>query len=314
MELRHLRYFTAVAEELHFGRAATRLNMSQPPLSLQIRNLEGELGVQLLERTNRKVALTKAGERFLRRARVILDASDKAAVEARRIAAGHEASISVGYMSAAMLDQFVPVLHRFRQDHPAVEVSLQQMSSPDQLKALMNGDLDLGFVDVPPKEGALSVSSGYLEATVAWREALVAALPVTHRLANRKRVSLGELADEDFILPPREPAAGFYDQVIALCQKTSFSPRVVQQTGVLPVTMTFVAAGYGVSVVPACVCQPWLGLARFVALEGNPSIGVTMAWRPDENASAVSHFRRAVEEASPALITTAFDRAAGINI
>lgn len=313
MELRHLRYFAVVAEELHFGRAAERLNMSQPPLSQQIRNLEKEIGARLLDRTNRKVSLTKAGEHFLRRARVILDASDSAAAEARRVSAGHDASIAVGYMSSAMLDQFVPILHRFRETFPAVDVQLLQMSSPGQLKALLAGQLDLAFVDVQPKDGELHFNDQKVVARTAWREAFVAALPNAHRLANLSRISVGELADEDFVLPPREPATGFYDQVIALCQKAGFSPRLYRKADVLPVTMTMVAAGYGVSIVPACVCQPWVGLARFVGLEDEPSIGVTMAWRPDEAAPAVDHFRTTVQDMSPSLITTAFDRAAFLN-
>jgi len=313
MELRHLRYFTVVAEELHFGRAAARLNMSQPPLSQQIRNLETEIGAQLLNRGNRRVTLTSAGSAFLRRARAILNDAENAAAEAGRIAAGLESTISIGYMSAAMLDQFVPILHHFRKEFPAANVQLRQMASPDQLKALLVGKLDLAFVDVPPKGGALQVNDQLVAAETAWREAFVAALPNWHRLANRPRLSLAELADDEFVLPPREPASGFYDQVIALCQKTGFSPNVVRQADVLPVTVSLVAAGYGVSVVPACVCQPWAGLARFVELDTDASIGVTLAWRPDDATGPIEALRRTVQEMAPDLINTAMDRAAHLN-
>ena len=308
MELRHLRYFKVVAEELHFGRAAKRLNMSQPPLSQQIRNLEQEIGATLLDRDNRNVSLTRAGEQFLRRARTILDASENAAAEARSMGAGREANISVGYMSSAMLDQFIPVLHRFRADYPDVDVRLKQMSSPQQMSALITGELDFAFVDAQPENGRLHFRDRMLAARTAWREAFVAALPADHRLANKGVISLAELADEDFVLPPREPATGFYDQVIALCHAAGFSPSVSRQSEVLPVTVALVAAGYGVSIVPACVCQPWVGMAVFVRIDPDPSIGVTMAWHPDRISQVNDAFSETVDAVSPDLITHAFDR------
>lgn len=310
MELRHLRYFAVVADELHFGRAARRLNMSQPPLSQQIRNLEDEIGARLLERTNRKVSLTKAGAIFLRRARAILDAADNAAAEAGRIAAGHEATVRLGYMSAAMLDQFVPILHHFRTAFPAANVQLKEMSSPDQVKALLAGQLDLAFIDIPPNDSALSAGNQSVEAQTAWREAFVAAMPNRHRLANRSRLALAELAGEDFVLPPRQPEGGLHDQIIALCRNAGFSPHLSRHADALPATVSLVAAGYGVSIVPACVCKPWAGLARFARLDGDASIGVTMAWRPGEMTPAVEALRETVGNMAPDLITAAYDRAA----
>lgn len=308
MELRHLRYFKVVAEELHFGRAAKRLNMSQPPLSQQIRNLEQEIGATLLDRDNRNVSLTRAGEQFLHRARTILDASENAAAEARSMSAGHEANISVGYMSSAMLDQFVPVLHRFREDYPYVDVQLTQMPSPLQLSSLIAGELDFAFIDAQPENGSLHFRDQLLSARTAWREAFVAALPVDHRLANKRTISLSDLADDDFVLPPREPATGFYDQVIALCHAAGFSPTLTRKSEVLPVTIALVAAGYGVSIVPACVCQPWVGMAAFVRIDTDPSIGVTMAWDPERTSPVNDAFSETVNAVSPDLITHAFDR------
>jgi DNA-binding transcriptional LysR family regulator len=313
MELRHLRYFSAVAEELHFGRAAMKLNMSQPPLSQQIQNLEAEIGVRLFDRTSRQVKLTEAGEMFLRRSRSILDAADGAVAEVNRIALGHESSISIGYLSTAMLDQFVPILHRFRQTFPAVDVQLVQLSTSEQLRSVLNDGLDIAFVDLPPQNGTLLIEGDLLSAETAWSETLVAAVSPAHDLAGRSMISLSLLADEDFILPYRLPAMGFYDQIISACQQAGFSPRVTRQTNVLPGTMTLVASGYGVSVVPACVCQPWEGLASFINLKGDLAVGVTVAWNPASRNPAAAHFRASIKEASPKLITAASERVTHLN-
>lgn len=310
MELRHLRYFQAVAEELHFGRAAARLNMSQPPLSQQIQKLEEEIGVQLFDRRNRRVDLTDAGALFLKRARVILEAADNAAVDARRVASGRMARLTAAYMSAAMLDQFAPILRAFREDYPDADVDLVQASPDEQVDAIVAGHVDVGFVDIADTDGLLYHRGAALSAQITWRESFVAALPTGHRLANRSRIALEDLAGEAFITMPRQSAAGVHDQVIAMCQSAGFTPSIRTEARQLPAVLALVAAGYGVSLVPACVVHPWAGLASFAQLAGNHSIGVTMIWRSENDSPALEQFRQAAAVATPELITAATDRTA----
>lgn len=310
MDLRLLRYFCAVAEELHFGRAAARLNMAQPPLSQQIRKLETSLGVRLFERTNRKVDLTEAGKRFLQRARMILASAEAAATEAQRIDRGEMARLAISFMSAAMLDQFAPILRRFRGVFPDAEIDLMQMPSDEQLRAVAAGQADLGFVDIPDQAEPLVINGRRLRTRTAWRELFVAALSPEHRLANASLLSLRDLAGEAFVTLNGEPATGLHDQFIALCQTSGFTPMVRRQVTQLPVMLTLVAAGYGVAAVPACVHQPWDGLVRFIPLREEASVPVTMVWREDDDAVVLEQFRRAAEESTPELISTATDRAA----
>ncbi len=234
MELRHLRYFTAVARELHFGRAAEALNMAQPPLSQQIQNLEAELGVKLFDRSRRRVSLTEAGEVFLKRARVILDTADQAAVEAQRIGRGEMGRLAVGFMSAAMLDQFPPILSTFREQLPDARVELVQMPSDEQLAGVAGGHIDVGFGDLAETAETVDVNGTRVRIETIWREELLAALPPRHRLANRPTLDLTELAGEPFVTLPRAPATGFYDQVIGLCHAAGFSPQIKQEASQLP--------------------------------------------------------------------------------
>lgn len=294
MELRHLRYFVAVAEELHFGRAARRLNISQPPLSQQVRALEAELGVTLLERSSRRVRLTEAGDVFLGRARRALEAADKAVSEARRAAGGELGRLTVGFMSSAMLPTFPPILRRFRDDRPDVEIAFVQMHSNEQLHAAAEGRIDIGFVDVPVAGRSLDVEGVALRIEPVWREVLVAAVPRDHSLAGRSRIGLAELASSAFVMMPRWPAAGLYDRAIQLCRAAGFSPTVVQEASQLPSVVTLVAAGTGVALVPACVADPWRDAIAFLRLHEPAHVDVAMIRRADNASPALSGLERAV--------------------
>ena len=298
MELRHLRYFAAVADELHFGRAALRLRIAQPPLSQQIRNLEDELGVELFHRTKRRVELTEAGQAFLNRVRVILETAGDAVTEAKRVARGELGRVVIGFMSAAMLDQFPVILRGFRRSFPDAQVQLSQLPSNEQLKAVASGHIDVGFVDSSHPTPTVMVGDVAVRVERVWSEALLVALPPDHALARRNNVSLADLANDPFVTLPRQPATGFYDQIIGLCQSAGFSPTIRQEASQLPAVLALVAAGLGVAIVPCCVCPQWQRQIAFRPLAEPASIDVTMIWRADNASPVLAAFRESVHRES----------------
>ncbi|MBS1799829.1 MAG: LysR family transcriptional regulator [Acidobacteria bacterium] len=248
LELRHLRYFVAVAEELHFGRAAARLHLAQPPLSQQIRRLEEILGYPLFVRTSRAVRLTAAGEVFLERARRTLRNVEQDIEEARSIGRGDEGSLRVGFIGSGMLTPLPAMLGRYRQLHPRVELQLSETYTANIAASIHRGTLDAGFLrDGGPIEG-LHVES-------LFSEAYVAVLPSTHRLAGRSAISPADLRDEPFVF--FSPTAGklAYEKTMWLFDEYGFRPRVVQEAPQWLTILRLVGAGLGVSVGPACTRQ-----------------------------------------------------------
>ncbi len=244
MELRHLRYFVAVAEELHFGRAAERIHIAQPPLSQQIRQLEEELGVKLFHRTKRRVQLTHAGEIFMEEALQILAHSEKAIRLARRADRGEIGRLVVGFVGS-MTYRFLPsALRSFRDQFPDVELVLRELTSDQQIKALRDRTIDVGFLRQPIKDDALNVET-------IFREPLILALALDHVLANRAHISLDMLANEPFVMVSRKESPTFYDQITGLCNAAGFSPKVVQEAIQLPTILSLVSVGIGVTLVPA---------------------------------------------------------------
>jgi len=247
MELRLLRYFTVVAEELHFSRAAARLHMAQPPLSQQIRRLEEELGVQLLARTKRRVELTEPGRQFLASAREILAQADRAVAQVQREARGEVGEIAIGMVSSASYGDTLPrVLRVYRERHPSVAITLHEMSSGEQQTALREGRIQVGFLRPPLHEPGLAT-------TTVLREPLVAVLPADHPLASRKRIPLAALAGDPFILIPRSHGLGHLDLVMGACLRAGFTPRIAQEAREIQTVVGFVAAGFGVSLLPETV-------------------------------------------------------------
>lgn len=310
MELRHLRYFAAVAEELHFGRAAQRLNIAQPPLSQQIRKLEQELRAKLFDRTKRRVELTGAGRLFLERARVILESADRAVTEARRAAGGELGQIRIGFMSAAMLDIFPRVFRRFAQTLPDVEIQLLQLTSQAQLGMLVDGTLDIAFADLGAGQTQFRASGVALEVRPVTHERLVVALPPEHRLAARRTIAMRDLAAEPWISLPRQPRTGFYDQILGLCQNAGFSPRIARESEQLPTVLTLVAAGFGIALVPDCLLRVWEGEVAFRPLAEPAFTNVTMAWRRDNRTPALAAMvETALQFRAPALLKREKERA-----
>ena len=244
MELRLLRSFVTVAEELHFSRASVRLNMAQPPLSRQIKSLEEELGVRLLHRTRRHVSLTEPGRAFLVSARGLLAQAEEAVDHVRRVARGEAGRLALGITSSVAFGETLPrVLRRFRSHHSGVSISLQELSPAEQMEALRAGRIHLGFMRSPEPDPGLVL-------TPFGREPLVAVLPAEHPLASRVRIPLRALAKDPFITVPRGQSLGGMDLILEACLEAGFRPRVAQQALELPSVIGYVAAGFGVSLLP----------------------------------------------------------------
>lgn len=273
MELRQLRYFVAVAEELHFGRAAGRLGIAQPALSQQIRRLETDLGVELLTRNRRRVALSPAGAAFLPEARETVARAAHAARVAQRTAAGELGRLALGFVGS-VTDELLPrVMPVMRARYPDLDVALRELTSSEQLAGFARGELDLGLLRPP------SPLPAGLRTRLITREPLVAALPADHRLARLPRLTSADLRGEPFVRFPREKGAWMYDLITDYCRGDGGPPPEVAQEAVMMQTITaLVAAGTGVSLVPAsqrALARP--GVA-FRPLASAPQVDLVAAW------------------------------------
>jgi DNA-binding transcriptional LysR family regulator len=284
VELRQLRYFVAVAEELHFRRAAARLHISQPPLSQQIARLEEELGCRLLTRTRRRVELTAAGEAFLRDARAMLSELDVAIATTRRIDTGQAGLLRVNFVGSALLSIVPGIVQRFRRGRPEVEIELRERSTVDQLRALSAGVVDVGLVRPP-----VDVEED-LRTEVVMRERTVAAIPVGHPLARLRRVPLRRLAAEPLVLFPREQAPGYHDLLTGRLAATGTSPQVVQYAPEMMTIIGLVAAGIGVSPVPASMSRLALDGVTYRPLSGAPDTQLVAVVRAGESSPLVRAF------------------------
>jgi DNA-binding transcriptional LysR family regulator len=272
-DTRQLRYFVALAERLHFGRAAAALHISQPPLSRAIRGLEEQLGARLLARTRRKVELTHEGARFYEEAKRILAQLESAALEVGAMAAGQSGRLRLGFVSLADFGVLPELLKSFKAARPGVSLALREMLSPEQAVALSAGELDFGLL-LPPV-------AGELEHLVAQSERFVAALPARHPAARRAgKVAMRSLAAEHFVMVPREIAPGLYDIVAGLAARAGFLPRVAQEAIQMQTVVSLVSSGLGVAIVPASVAN--LGRRGVVYREiadPHPRLDLWLAWR-----------------------------------
>jgi len=282
IEFRHLRYFLAVSETLHFGRAAAKLAMAQPPLSQQIRKLERHLGFGLFDRTTRGVRLTRVGQFFLERARnTVAKLADDVEL-ARRLGSGQEGVLTVGFSGSIMFTALPKAIGHYRRVHPTVELRLREMVTADQIPLLLDGTLDLAFLrDGEPREG--------LTIEPILREPFVAVLPASHKLAAKTAISPVELKAEPFVLFTRKVGRLAYDRTVACCEAEGFRPNIVQDAPQWPTVLRLVAAGLGVSLAPACIA----GLAtpgvifRRVRSKHWTSVDIGMKAKPDNPAAAV---------------------------
>jgi len=292
MELRHLRYFIAVAEELNFTRAATRLHIGQPPLSMQIRDLEEEIGVRLFERGPRRVALSTAGERFLLHARRILDGVEEAVAEARRAARGELGELRVGFTSSLPFTDLLPdALNAYRRRFPQVRLQLREMFTPEQFQALVRGELDVGFVRLQ----AGTPPAGIVLREVA-RNPLRLVVNAAHRLAGAAQVHLAELAGEDFISFPADVGTDLPGVLRALCRQAGFEPRIVQTAREATTQIGLVAAGLGVAVLPAPLESVRIARVRYLALaEPEAQFRLALAIREGEPVPTLGGFLEVLE-------------------
>lgn len=242
--LRRMEQFIAVAEELHFHRAAERLNMSQPPLTSAIQKLEEDLGVTLIERGNRVLGLTLAGETFVSEARETLRQAEKAIISTVDVAEGRTGVLRLGYVGSALYGRLPDVIRKFRASHPKVRLELREATTTAQITALRDGMLDIGIL-IPPLEQAEDVEQALFD-----RDRLCMAIPKDHPLSKRSELTLVDLADEPFILWPMVEGRSFHLQVIRLCAKAGFVPTITQEAHGMHAVLSLVSVGGGVSVIP----------------------------------------------------------------
>ena len=285
-----MRYFVAVAEELHFTRAAQRLNIAQPPLSQQIRALEEELGVQLFLRTRRSVALTDAGRHLLERARQLLGAAQALASELQRVERGEVGLLRIGFSSTLPLTKVLrDVVADHRRSHPDVALSLREMHSQLQFDGLRRGELDVGLVRYNER------APDGLRLVVLRRDPLRLVVPANHRFARRKSVAIVDCRDEAFIGFPGDAGTGTGPLLKRLCAQAGFEPRIAQEAREATTQIGLVAAGLGVAVLPAPLEAVRIEGVRYVPLEGEGALLVmSAATRADEASERVLSFVRRV--------------------
>ncbi len=246
IEIRHLRYFLAVAQTLHFSKAAQLLGIAQPPLSQQIKRLERLIGHRLFDRTTRGVKLTLAGQLLAERARSTIEKVQDDLAQVRRLGRGEEGTLTVGFAGSVMFTELPAAIQDYRRRYPKVELRLWELSTSAQISALLTGTIDLAFLrDAEPTEG--------IQIDALSEERYVAVLPVAHALARKRSLHVRDLRNEPFILFARRMGPLAFDRTIACCERNGFRPHIVQDAPQWPTLVRLVAAGLGVSLAPACV-------------------------------------------------------------
>jgi DNA-binding transcriptional LysR family regulator len=293
MELRHLRYFVAVAEELHFRRAAERLHVAQPAVSEQVRKLEEELGVRLFDRTHRRVSLTDAGAALLREARRVLEQAEVARLAARNARDRVTSSLRIGYMPASLPASVPRALQRLAKAMPHLETRLEHGAGLELIEAVRAERLDVAIVSLPaPTAG--------LRTTPLGEQRAVAAVPVTHAHAVKSEIRLEQVAPERIVVLPREANRPFYDSVIAACRNAGLSPTLVEMPDShVERALLAVAAGAGMALLPESVADRYGSPGvRFVPLGGDPpAFSTAVVTRRDTAHLATAAFLRAVSQA-----------------
>jgi DNA-binding transcriptional LysR family regulator len=284
IELRHLRYFTAVAEELHFGRAAKRLYLAQPALSQQIRKLEEIVGAPLFLRTSRSVALTAAGEIFLERTRRTLRNVQHDVEEARSIGRGESGSLNVGFIGSGMLGSLPAVLHNYRAAYPRVQLQLHESFTSRVVTGLTTGVLDAGLLrDSDPHPD--------LHTEVLFSERFIAVLPADHPRATQRSIAAPALRHEPFVFHSRSAGALAWDKPLSLCGEAGFRPRVVQEASNWVSILQLIAVGFGVSIAPECVRSVAMEGVVCLPLRGATEVSnVELAYRKGETRPIVQSF------------------------
>ena len=296
MELRHFRYFAALAQELHFGRAAEKLHISQPPLSTQIQDLEAELGVTLFERSRRQVQLTAAGKVFLKSTRTILTDIEKAIEEVKAADRGELDTLSVGYRSSVMLNIISALLQQFQHEYPNLRLKFVQGSLTELYEAVNEHRLYIGFIDAPVSHHDVEKSHDNINGIPVLQLRLAIAVPMSHPLAGRKSVSLNEFESDDFIFMYPQSVPSTHDLWLGLCQQAGFSPNVKYRCDQLSEALTYVAAGYGVSFAPDNIHGMWPGQISYLALKDPAHVIISVIHRNDNVSKSVEAFSSVVQD------------------
>jgi DNA-binding transcriptional LysR family regulator len=287
IDIRHFRYFQAVAEELHFGRAAARLCIAQPALSRQIQQLEEEIGTPLLRRTQRRVELLAAGQVFLDRSNLILDEVERAVIDARRTGAGEYGRLSVGFIHSSTYGLLPSIIERFRHLYPDIELELHEMPITEQHVALTRGVIDIGLLRPQPAPAELEIQP-------VLEDPFLVAVPHTHPLAKRQSVHLKELAGEPMVMFPQRGSPLFHSRIMAMCERAGFTPRVAQQATQIHTVAGLVGAGIGVAIIPGTArnLQP-KGVHFLEILDRPDPVHVALGWlRTKEDMPSVRSFRQ----------------------
>ncbi|MFK8186188.1 MAG: LysR family transcriptional regulator [Phormidesmis sp.] len=295
MNLRQLRYFLAVASELHFGRAASKLHMAQPPLSTQIKQLEADLGVVLFHRTKRRVALTTAGKTLQLEAQQILDQLTLAKHKTQQASRGEIGQITIAFVSSAMYSILPTWLLKFRQQYPAVNLILKEATGLEQIEGLLSHRIDVGFMHPPvPDEKVVSQR--------VWQEPWLLALPKNHKLSKHSQISIADLNKEDFILVERALATEMHDKFISFCAQAGFSPNVVQTAEQLQTILGLVAAQMGISILPSATQKLQReGVCYRPFMETTPTSELIMIRRNEASFAALNNFVKMCPEVLHAL-------------
>ena len=288
MELRQVRYFVAVAEELHFGRAARRVHVAQPALSKQVMNLERELGARLLARRGRKVELTEAGRVFLGRARVILEGVEEAEEATARAGRGETGRLTVGFTGMALYGVAPRIVKAFGERYPGVDLALREMRTTAMAEALLGRRVDVGFLHPPVGEAA----GGTLAIEGMTSEPLIVALPEDHALCGLPEVPLARLAEERFVVVPRDEGPELHDRIMGTCHASGLSPSVANRNAPSQTTaLGLVAAGVGVSLVWECMRNLGRSGVVYRPLAGRtPRLETALAWQPDDPSPILAAF------------------------
>jgi DNA-binding transcriptional LysR family regulator len=292
LELRQLRYFQALARELHFGRAAASVHLTQPPLSKQIKELERELGVVLFARNNRNVRLTEPGKVFLDYVNRTFELLGDASRTTRRAQRGEVGRLAVGYINASAYSLLPKLLHDFRADRPDVALVLTEMTTPLQCEALAKGGIDIGIMRPSP-------SLVEFRSEIILREPFVVALPAEHRFARARAVNIRSLAGEPLIMLPPAPGGGLPRQIVDLCLRAKFEPNVVQVATQTLSILGLVGAGTGLAIVPLSVRQMNIANVVYRELRGAKAYAETaVVWREDGETPLIEAFHRVVKRSA----------------
>lgn len=285
MELRQLRYFLAVAQELHFGRAAERVHIAQSPLSRQIKQLEDELGAPLFIRNKHRVELSEAGRALIPEAEEILRATGQLRNSVLRAQEGMVGKLIIGYTNSAIYTDLPRILMTYRHNYPLVELVLRDnLLTPTQIEELEERRIDIGFLRPPTR-------SPKVELLTVTRERLIVALPTAHPLARTTRIDLSSLKDDGFICFSRNLDSALQTQIFRSCQDAGFSANVVQEVGDIPSMLMLVSSGMGVGLVPACAKNMRLqGVAFRPLVGGGPPLEMALAWNKDQHSALTDGF------------------------